>query len=79
MSDVRARVRAYVERLAPGAPGVLDDAADLVATGAITSMQFLDLVMFIEDTFAVTVDPRDVFDRHFSSVDAIVAYVTARA
>ena len=74
---VRARVRGYLEGLAPGTR--VDDDADLVAAGTITSMQFLDLVMFVEDSFGLTVDPRDVFDRHFSSVDAIVAYVTARA
>ena len=74
---VRADVRALLVRLG-GQPRFADD-QDVFATGIVRSMNLLELIVALEDTYQIVVEQRDVFEGRLRSVDQLVAYVTARA
>ena len=73
---IRAQVRALLTRLAGGA--TFRDDQDVLATGVIRSINLLELIVGVEDDHAIEVDQRDVFEGRLRSVDALVAFVTAR-
>lgn len=74
--DLCARVRTHVHDLG-GPPAVADD-LDLFATGALESMQLLELINRIEDDFAIRIDERDVQVGRLRSVATIAALIGAR-
>ena len=70
--DPRPRIRAYVARFFHGE--VRDD-ADLLALGFVNSLWVMELVMFIEQEFEITVDDADLDYDNFRSIDAIARFV----
>ena len=83
MSDevrIRDAVRRLVRELAAmeGMDEVIPDDEGLLEGGFLQSLQMLELVLGIGDAFGVEVAPGDVFEGHFASIDAIVAFVAAR-
>ena len=55
------------------------DSEDLLLSGLVDSLGVMHLVAFIEATCGFKVPARDIKLSHFSTLDAIVAYVEARA
>jgi len=74
---IRTELRAYLGRLA-GQAG-FTDGDDVFASGLVRSMNLLELVNHIEDTYGLRVGQRDVFEGHLRSVDRLVAFVCSRA
>jgi acyl carrier protein len=68
---IRSRFRASL----PG--GVLGHDQPLFSTGVIDSFGVLELIAFLEDTFAITIDTSRHDLVEFDSVDRIVALVHA--
>ena len=60
-----------------GAPPV-DADVDLFATGAVKSMQLMELINHLEDTFGVRVEQRDIMAGRLRSVRSIAALVIDR-
>ena len=44
-------------------------------TGIVDSTGVVELVMFVEDTFAIEVPDEDVVPENFDSVEALVGYI----
>jgi acyl carrier protein len=57
----------------------LGDATSLLETGILHSLSMLMLAVFLRDRFQVTVEDADLIPENFDSVDAICAYLRARA
>lgn len=76
--SLRADVRGYIQAL-NGCGAAIGDGDDIIRKGIIASMQLLDLINHLADTYQVEIEEADVFDGHFASVDAIVAFLGARA
>ncbi|MBK9035575.1 MAG: acyl carrier protein [Myxococcales bacterium] len=74
--DLGARVRSHVHDL--GGPPVVTDDLDLFATGALESMQLLELINRLEDDFAIRIDERDVQTGRLRSVATIAALISER-
>ena len=53
----------------------IDLSASLVETGIIDSTGILEVVLFLEESFAITVDDDDVLPENFDSVERLAAYV----
>ena len=51
---------------------------DLMELGILDSLAIAQLVMFLEDTFSLELDPDDIDPENFKSVDAMVALVERR-
>ena len=56
----------------------LGDGDSLLATGVIDSLGVMELVGFVEQTFAVTVDPAEITEDNFGSLGGIARYVLAK-
>jgi acyl carrier protein len=57
----------------------LSDATSLLETGILHSLSMLSLAVFLRERFGVTVEDADLVPENFDSVDAICAYLRARA
>lgn len=73
---VRTAIRSLIGRLA--GTGTFTDDQDVFTTGLIRSINLLELIVGVEDTWRLAVDERDVFEGKLRSVDALVALVRAR-
>jgi acyl carrier protein len=52
--------------------------ASLLEGGILDSLSLVRLVVFLEETFQVTVGEADLIPENFDTVDAICAYLRAR-
>ncbi len=56
----------------------LGDDDRLLERGIIDSMGVMELVAFLQERFAITVDEREITEEHFGSIAAITAYVARK-
>jgi acyl carrier protein len=56
-------------------PSRLQDDASFLEEGIIDSTGVLELVMFVEESFDLTVDDEDIIPENFDSVDGLTHYV----
>jgi len=71
--EIRSRTREFVSRFFRGHE--LGDDEDMFATGYVNSMFAMQLVQFVESTFAITVESEDLELDNFRSLNAITALV----
>jgi len=74
--DIRHQLRAMLEKL--GGRSQFADTQDVFATSIVRSMNLLELICFLEDTYRIEITQRDVFDGHLRSVDTMIALVVDR-
>ncbi len=53
---------------------VLDN-EDIITAGIVDSLAMMHLVMFIEETFSVTIKDEDLIPDNFDSIDSITSFV----
>lgn len=68
-SDVKTRLRTFAAKFAGNRP--VGDDEDLVEKGLVTSLFAMQLVLFLEKEFAVTIDNADLDLDNFRSIDAL--------
>ena len=56
----------------------LDDNASLLEQGVVDSTGVLELVLFVEETYGISVDEADLQPENFDSVSRLTNYVAAR-
>lgn len=76
MADVQAKVRAF---LADRVPRELAQDDDIFALGFVNSLFALQLVMFVEQEFAITIESEDLELDNFRSLVAIERLVGRKA
>lgn len=76
MSESKARIREFIGRHIPGRE--LQDDEDFFARGFVNSMLAMQLVMFVEKEFGVTVEDDDLDITNFNTVNAIAALVARK-
>jgi acyl carrier protein len=57
----------------------LGNGTPLLETGILDSLSLLRLMFFVQEQFGVQVEDLDQVSEHFASVDAICAFLRARA
>jgi len=55
-----------------------DDDDSFLQQGIVDSMGVLELVMFVEETFGVSVDDQDITPDNFDSVNKLAHYVQSK-
>ena len=55
------------------------DDASFLEEGIVDSMGIMELVMFVEENFAMTVDDEDLVPDNFDSVSRLAAYIRLKS
>jgi acyl carrier protein len=79
--DVKAQVREFVaQNLLFSDNGFeYDDDDSFLQEGIVDSVGVLDLVLFVEEAFAVEVDDQEVTPDNFDSVNKLANYIRSKA
>ncbi len=72
-----AEIQEWLRENVTGAREVPND-YPLIENGVLTSLQTLDLVMFLEDRFGVTVEDEEMSEENFESIRAIAGLVASK-
>jgi acyl carrier protein len=75
--QLRTDIRQFVinELLMGDASAMLADGESFLETGTIDSTGVLEVVMFLEQSFSMKVDDRELVPENLDSVDQIVAFI----
>ncbi|MFW6116010.1 MAG: acyl carrier protein [Chloroflexota bacterium] len=55
------------------------DSASFLEEGIVDSMGIMELVMFVEDNFHITVEDEELIPDNFDSVSRLAAYIRAKS
>ena len=77
MSSIAQQIRDYVSTnfLFSDEGYQLPDDASFLQEGIVDSTGVLELVMFVEETFGVTVEDEEIVPENFDSVAQLTAYI----
>ena len=77
--DVKSPIREHIQKelLQRSDLDLADDTA-LIEDGYVTSLQAVELVMFLEERFQVQIDPEEVNEEEFHSLDTIATLVEGK-
>lgn len=80
MSSIKQQVRRYInDNFIMGSDGVpFTDADSLLQMHIVDSTGFLELILFIEETFGIAVAEEEMVPENLDSLDAIEAYVNRK-
>lgn len=76
--NAAAAIREWLMENVTGNREVSDDEA-LIENGVLTSLQTVELVMFLEDRFGVTVEDEELDEENFATVRTIADLVTSKS
>lgn len=75
--DTTAAVRGWLKENVTGSREVPDD-YPLIENGVLTSLQTVELVMFMEEEFGIVVEDDELDEENFGSIDAIAGLVAGK-
>ncbi len=75
--DVMTSLRQWIREHVSGNRTIPDD-YPLIENGLLTSLDTLELVLFLEQEFEIKIDDEDVTEENFRSVRAIAGLVSRR-
>ena len=81
MREVEEMIRAYIaENMLFSDNGYpYSDTASFLEEGIVDSMGIMELVMFVEDNFHITVEDEELVPDNFDSVSRLAAYVRTKS
>lgn len=77
-NDVAPEIKGWLKDNVTGGREVTDD-EQLIERGVLTSLQTVELVMFLEERFGIIVEDDELDEENFGSVDAISNLVAGKA
>ena len=76
--DARAAIRGWLQQNVTGGRDVAND-EPLIENGVMTSLQTVEMVMFLEEEFGITIEDEEFDEENFASVDSIANLVEGKA
>ena len=76
--DVAPEIREWLKQNVTGGREVADD-EPLIENGVLTSLQTVELVMFLEERFDIVVEDEEFDEENFGSIEAISELVASKA
>jgi len=76
MTDIRAKIHAFLGRFFQNF--ALQDDQDIFALGFVNSLFAMQLVLFVESEFGISVDDEDLDIDNFRTVNAIASLVECK-
>ena len=77
-NDVAPEIRNWLKENVTGGRDVADD-EPLIENGVLTSLQTVELVMFLEERFGVVIEDEEFDEENFGSIEAIAGLVANKA
>ena len=74
-SPKHEEIHEFIKTLNPAAKDGVDFAANLLEEEIVDSVAMMDLIVWLEQNYQITIDPDDLVPENFSSVNAMVAYL----
>lgn len=74
-SSKHQEIQEFIGTLNPAAKSGVDVAANLLEDEVVDSVAMMDLIVWLEEHFGITIDPDDLTPENFGSVNAMVAYL----
>jgi acyl carrier protein len=76
MDNVQQIIRDYLlNEMLYAAPDTFDDNTPLVSSRLLDSMGLLKIIVFLEKSFALRVEPNELVPQNFETVNAIADFV----
>ena len=75
--NTTAEIREWVKENVTGS-GELSDDYPLIENGVLTSLQTVELVMFLEERFGISVEDEELDEENFGTVGSIAALVASK-
>ncbi|MBV9453660.1 MAG: hypothetical protein JOZ19_06010 [Rubrobacter sp.] len=75
--NASAEIRGWIQENVTGRRGMPDD-YPLIENGILTSLQTVELVMFMEDRFDITIEDEEFSEENFGSIRAIAELVASK-
>jgi methoxymalonate biosynthesis acyl carrier protein len=75
--DAVPEIRGWIQKNVTGSQDIPED-YPLIENGVLTSLQTVELVMFLEDRFGITVEDEEFSEENFGSVRAIAELVESK-
>ncbi len=72
--DAVPEIRGWIQENVTGSQDIPED-YPLIENGVLTSLQTVELVMFLEDRFGITIEDEEFSEENFGSVRAIAELV----
>ena len=69
------KIQAFIATLNPAAADGLDPNANLLQDEIVDSVAMMDVIVWLEETFDISIDPDDLTPDNFGTVNSIVAYL----
>jgi acyl carrier protein len=76
--DVAPEIREWLKQNVTGGREVADD-EPLIENGVLTSLQTVELVMFLEERFGIVIEDEEFDEENFGSIEAISELVASKA
>lgn len=76
--DVAPEIREWLKENVTGGREVADD-EPLIENGVLTSLQTVELVMFLEERFGIVIEDEEFDEENFGSIEAISELVASKA
>ena len=76
--DVAPEIREWLMQNVTGGREVADD-EPLIENGVLTSLQTVELVMFLEERFGIVIEDEEFDEENFGSIEAISELVASKA
>ncbi len=77
--NYKTRVKDFVvSNLLFGAAGDLKDNMSFLESGTIDSTGVLEIIMFLEETYGIKVEPEDMVPENLDSIDRISEFLTRK-
>ena len=77
-NDVAPEIRNWLKENVTGGRDIADD-EPLIENGVLTSLQTVELVMFLEERFGIVVEDEEFDEENFGSIEAIAGLVASKA
>jgi methoxymalonate biosynthesis acyl carrier protein len=75
--QVVPEIRGWLRENVTGGRDVPED-EPIIETGVLTSLQTVELVMFLEDRFGIMVEDEELNEENFGSINAIAELVASK-
>jgi acyl carrier protein len=77
VEDAKPEIRKWLRENVTGGRDVSDD-EPLIENGVLTSLQTVELVMFMEDRFGIMIEDEELDEENFGSIEAIAGLVAGK-